>query len=124
MFDLAEIEADLLPAEADARFIALAKAYEKLGNRKGAIDALEAAYEIDNSTTTLRQILALHEANGDAEAVEATTARLEEQLAAISRRRTRPEARRTRRGVGLRTKAEKEARVKAEKEARAKRAAE
>ena len=72
-----------------ARFIALAKAYEKLGNRKGAIDALESAYELDNSTTTLRQILALHEASGDIEAIEATTARIEEQLAAIARQ-TRP----------------------------------
>ncbi|MBQ6605508.1 tetratricopeptide repeat protein [Candidatus Saccharibacteria bacterium] len=69
-----------------ARFIALAKAYEKLGNRKGSIDALEAAYELDNSTTTLRQILALHEASGDTEKIAETTARIEEQLSAIAQK--------------------------------------
>ena len=104
-----------------ARFIALAKSYERLGNRKGAIEALEAAYELDNSTTTLRQILALYEASGDKEAVEATTARIEEQLAAISRKKTRTEAkRRIRRGVGLRTRAEKEKEREARKALRAK----
>ena len=89
-----------------ARFIALAKSYEKLGNRKGAIDALESAYELDNSTTTLRQILALHEASGDIAAVEATTARLEEQLSAIAKK---TQSRRTSRmrTPRLKTRAEK-----------------
>lgn len=72
-----------LKAEGDlpARHIALAKAYEKLGRRKDAIDALEAAYELDHSTSTLRQILAIHEEAGDTEAAEATVARVESQIA-------------------------------------------
>lgn len=94
-----------------ARFIALAKAYEKLGNRKGSIDALEAAYELDNSTTTLRQILALYEASGDTEKIAETTARIEEQVTAITRERTKKLAQkktsRLRRGVRLKTRAEK-----------------
>lgn len=93
-----------------ARFIALAKTYEKLGNRKGAIDALEAAYELDNSTTTLRQILALHEASGDTEAIEATTARIEEQISAIQKKNSRVRKTRTPR---LRTRTEKRAERKA-----------
>lgn len=64
-----------------ARYIALAKAYEKLGKRKDAVDALEAAYELDRSTSTLRQILAIHEESGDTEAAEATAARIETQIA-------------------------------------------
>lgn len=71
-----KIEGDL-----PARHIALAKAYEKLGRRKDAIDSLEAAYELDHSTSTLRQILAIHEEAGDTEAAEATTARIETQIA-------------------------------------------
>lgn len=71
-----EIEGDI-----PARFIALAKAEEKLGNRKAALEALESAYAIDCSTTTLRQILAIHEAAEDTEAIAATTARIEKQIA-------------------------------------------
>lgn len=65
-----------------SRFIALAKAKERLGQPKAAIDALERAYEIDHSTNTLRLILSIHEATGDTEALAATTARIEEQIAA------------------------------------------
>lgn len=74
-----------IAAEGDvpARYIALAKAYEKLGNRTGALEALEASYEIDRSTATLRQILALHEASGDSEAVQKTTERINEEIEAI-----------------------------------------
>lgn len=66
------------------RFIALAKALEKLGRRKEAIDALESAYELDANTTTLRQILALYEASGDQEGIESTTLRINNQLAALA----------------------------------------
>lgn len=72
-----------------ARYIALAKALEKLGRRKEAIDALESAYELEASTTTLRQILALYEASGDQEGVEMTTARINNQLAALEERNKR-----------------------------------
>ena len=71
------------------RFIALAKALEKLGRRKEAIDALESAYELDSNTTTLRQILALYEASGDTEGIESTTLRINNQLAALAERKTR-----------------------------------
>ena len=69
-----------LEGDVPARYVALAKAEEKLGNYKKAIDALESAYELDPSVTMLRQILAIYEANGDTEAAMATTARIEEQI--------------------------------------------
>lgn len=71
-----ELEGDI-----PARFMALAKAEEKLGNTKKAIAALENAYELDPSVATLRQILAIYEADGDSEAAAATTARIEDQIA-------------------------------------------
>ena len=76
-----------LEGDLPARFIALAKADEKLGKRKDAIEALESAYAIDPATSTLRQILALHEAAGDAEAIAATAARIEERLAEEAKKR-------------------------------------
>ena len=81
-----------LEGDIPVRYIALAKAYEKLGNKKGALDALEAAYEIDRSTATLRQILALHETSGDVEAIANTTARINEQIQAS---RAKKEAKKT-----------------------------
>jgi len=72
----AELEGDV-----PARYIALAKAEEKLGHKKSALESLEAAYAIDRSTTTLRQILALHETSGDTEAIAKTTERIEHQIA-------------------------------------------
>ena len=63
-----------------ARYIALAKAEEELGNTKKAIEALENAFELDPKVTTLRQILAIYEAAGDTEAATATAARIEEQI--------------------------------------------
>ena len=70
-----------LEGDVPARFMALAKTEEKLGNTKKAIEALENAYELDPSVATLRQILAIYEADGDAEAAAITTARIEEQIA-------------------------------------------
>ncbi len=74
-----------LENDVPARFIALAKAKEKLGQIKAALEALEKAYEIDHSTNTLRLILAIHESTGDAEALADTTARIEAQIAANAR---------------------------------------
>lgn len=82
-----ELEGDI-----PARFLALAKTEEKLGKTKKAIEALESAYELDPSVPTLRQILAIYEADGDTEAATATTARIEAQIArdnAAKRKRTR-----------------------------------
>ena len=88
-----ELEGDI-----PARFLALAKTEEKLGKTKKAIEALESAYELDPSVSTLRQILAIYEADGDTEAATATTARIEAQIArdsAAKRKRTRRVARAT-----------------------------
>lgn len=78
-----------------ARYIALAKAKEKLGQIKPAIEALEKAYQLDHNTNTLRLILAIYELTGDVEAIAETTARIENQIAANSEqasttRRRRP----------------------------------
>ncbi len=76
-----------------ARYVALSKAREKLGQNKAAIDALEEAYKLDHSTNTLRQILAIYETMGDTEALAGITARIEKQIAettkAERRRNTR-----------------------------------
>ena len=69
-----------LEGDVPARYIALAKAEEKMGNTKKAIEALENAYELDPKVSTLRQILAIYEDAGDTEAATATTARIEEQI--------------------------------------------
>ena len=70
-----------------ARHIALSKAYEKMGQRKKAVDALETAYNLDHSTATLRLILALYEEAEDVEKVEETTARIEQKIADDKARR-------------------------------------
>ncbi len=69
-----------LEGDVPSRYIALAKAEEKLGRPKRAIEALENAYELDTSVSTLRQILAIYEGMNDEEAIAATTARIEEQI--------------------------------------------
>ncbi len=83
-----------------ARYIALAKAYERLGQSKAAVEALEHAYDLDHSANTLRLILAIHESTGDAAALADTTARIEQQIAEATRntnRRTKRPATTTRR---------------------------
>ena len=79
--EMAFLQAIEAEGDVPARYMALAKTEEKLGNTKKAIEALENAYELDPSTSTLRQILAIYEAAGDTEAATATTARIEEQIA-------------------------------------------
>lgn len=78
--EMAFLQAIQLEGDVPSRHIALAKAEEKLGNYKKAIEALENAYELDPTVSTLRQILAIYESNGDTEAAAATTARIEEQI--------------------------------------------
>ncbi len=70
-----------LEGDVAARYIALARAEEKLGRPKKAVDALESAYELDPKITILRQILAIYEGSGDTEAATATSARIEAQIA-------------------------------------------
>lgn len=68
-----------------ARYIALAKAEERLGRNKLAIDSLEKAYQLDHSPNTLRLILAIYETLGDTEGLANTTARIEAQIAENSK---------------------------------------
>ncbi len=87
-----------------ARFIALAKARERLGQTKAAIEALENAYALDHSVNTLRQILAIYEATGDTEALSDITARIEAQIAAdAAARSVRPRRGAPRATAGVRT---------------------
>ena len=70
-----------LEGDVPARFIALAKSEEKLGHRKAAVEALESAYALDHSISTLRHILSIYEDMGDAENIQIVTARIEQQVA-------------------------------------------
>lgn len=81
-----------IAAEGDvpARYIALAKAEEKMGNMKKSIEALENAFELDPKVTTLRQILAIYESLGDTEAATVTSARIEEQIIKSSTKKKVP----------------------------------
>ena len=94
-----------LENDVPARFIALAKARERLGQIKGAVDALESAYELDHSANTLRQILAIHESTGDTEALADVTARIEAQIAEDAM--TKTHARRSRTNTTVRRPASK-----------------
>lgn len=78
---MAFTQAIQLEGDVASRYIALAKAEEKLGSSKRAIEALENAYELDPNISTLRQMLAIYETAGDDEAMAAITARIEEQIA-------------------------------------------
>lgn len=69
-----------LEGDLPARYIALAKSEEKLGNYEKSLEALESAYELDRATSTLRQILALYELTGNQEGISTTKTRIEEQL--------------------------------------------
>ena len=71
-----ELEGDI-----PARYMALAKAEEKLGKPKKAIEALEGAYELDPKIATLRQIMEIYEEMGDIEGATMMSARIEEQVA-------------------------------------------
>lgn len=78
-----------------ARYIALAKARERLGQTKAAVDALESAFALDQNTNTLRQILAIHEMTGDTAALADLTARIETQIAKESASKPRQTRRTT-----------------------------
>ena len=69
-----------LEGDVPARYIALAKAEEKMGRSRKAVEALENAFELDPKVSTLRQILAIYEEAGDTELATATAARVEEQI--------------------------------------------
>ncbi|MBQ9017891.1 tetratricopeptide repeat protein [Candidatus Saccharibacteria bacterium] len=87
--EMAFLQAIEMEGDVPARYMALAKAEEKLGNYKKAVEALENAYELDPNVTVLRQILAIFETTGDTEAATATTARIEAQVARDGRSKSR-----------------------------------
>ena len=64
------------------RYIAYAKALEKLGERGKAIEALETAYSLSPTAVVLRYILEIYENAGDQENAEATRKRIDELQAA------------------------------------------
>ena len=78
--EMAFLQAIQVEGDVPSRYMALAKAEEKMGNMKKAVEALENAYELDPNVATLRQILAIYETTGDTEAAMAVTARIEEQI--------------------------------------------
>ena len=94
--EMAFLQAIQLEGDVPSRYMALAKAEEKMGNMKKAVEALENSYELDPSVATLRQILAIYETTGDTEAATAVTARIEEQIVkdneAKKKRATKPTA--------------------------------
>ena len=67
-----------LEGDQPGRYIAYAKALEKLGERAKAVEALETAYSLNPTAVVLRHILEIHENNNDTEAAEQIRHRIEE----------------------------------------------
>lgn len=70
-----------LEADLPNRYVAYAKAQEKLGNKKKAIEALESAFELERSPQILRQMAGIYMNDGDEEGVEEVKKRLIKLLA-------------------------------------------
>lgn len=66
-----------LEAEVPSRYIALAKAEEKMGKTENAIQSLEVAYKLNKSLAVLKHILQLYETNGNKEMAKKTKLRLD-----------------------------------------------
>lgn len=67
-----------LEGDQPGRYIAYAKALEKIGERHKAAEALETAYSLNPSTVVLRHLLELYENFGDLENIELTRKRIDE----------------------------------------------
>ena len=80
--EMAFAQAIELEGDQPGRYIAHAKALEKLGQRNKAIEQLETAYSLNPTTVILRHMLELYENNNDTENVEYTKRRIEELQAA------------------------------------------
>ena len=78
-----------LESDSPARYIALSKAEERLGNRKNAIEALESAYKLNHNLNVLRQILKIYKDADDDEGVASTNARIEAHITAVARKKAR-----------------------------------
>ncbi len=59
-----------------ARYIAYAKALEKVGKRSKAVESLESAYELNPDENVLKHLLELYENAGDEEKIKATRQRI------------------------------------------------
>ncbi len=75
---MAFAQAISLEGDQPARYIAYAKALEKLGERAKAVDALETAYSLNPNTVILRHLLELYENANDVVNIEITKHRIEE----------------------------------------------
>ena len=71
-----------LEGDQPGRYIAYAKALEKIGERHKATEALETAYSLNPSTVVLRHLLELYENASDVENIELTRKRIDELQAA------------------------------------------
>ena len=71
-------QAIALEGDQPGRYIAYAKALEKLGQRKDAIKQLETAYDLNPTTVILRHMLEIYENAEDYENIEATKRRIED----------------------------------------------
>lgn len=76
--EMAFAQAIELEGDQPGRYIAHAKALEKLGQRNKAIEQLETAYSLNPTTVVLRHMLELYENNNDEENIEYTKRRIEE----------------------------------------------
>lgn len=79
--EMAFSQAIALEGDVPSRYIALARAQEKLGRPKKAIESLENAYELDPKVTILSQMKTIYEGMDDIEGATAINARIEEQIA-------------------------------------------
>lgn len=59
-----------------ARYIAYAKALEKVGKRSKAVESLESAYELNPDENVLKHLLELYENSGDEKNIETTKQRI------------------------------------------------
>ena len=71
-------QAIALEGDQPARYIAYAKALEKLGERSKAVEALETAYSLNPSTVVLRHLLEIYENAEDYENIEITKRRIDD----------------------------------------------
>lgn len=71
-------QAITLEGDQPARYIAYAKALEKLGERSKAVEALETAYSLNPSTVVLRHLLEIYENAEDFENIEITKRRIDD----------------------------------------------
>ena len=85
------------------RYIAYAKALEKLGETNKAIEALETAYSLSPSAVILRHLLEIYENSGDEENAEHTRKRIEELQAAREAQKAREQQQKQRRSIIRRT---------------------